>query len=54
MDNRSIEDRLKEKGYIVTDECRPKFRTDKRMITKDGERLGFFTPLESLNKFIYN
>ena len=52
MDSRSIRDRLLEKGYVVTNNSYPKFRTDKRMITKNGEELGFYAPLEALDKFI--
>jgi len=50
-DNRSIKDRLKEVGIIVTDF----FLNNKRnrlLIDEKGNELGYFTPLKALKKYL--
>ena len=48
-DPRSVEERLKEVGVIVTDKWLSN-RND-RLLTRNGEELGYFSPLKALDEF---
>lgn len=48
-DPRSIEDRLKEVNVIVTDKYGSS--RNSRLLTRNNQELGYFTPLKALDKF---
>jgi len=48
MDNRSIIERLKQKGFIVTDEVNPKSYWVRKIVDINGNNYGFLEPLEAL------
>jgi len=51
--NKSIKEILFENGFIVTDDCFGGWDKKTRMIKNlKGEKIGFFTPLEALNKLV--
>lgn len=50
-DNRSIKERLLERGYIVTSKKFGGWNNGKRLIIdKKGKKIGYLRPLEALNK----
>lgn len=51
MDNRPIKERLKEKGYIVTNKA-GKSLGIRMIIDNDGNEIGFLTPLECVEKLL--
>ena len=50
-DKRSVKERLKIKGVIVTDTKHRKDRSKRLLIDEFGIELGYFKPLESIKYF---
>lgn len=53
MNNKSVKERLKEKGYKVTD-IKGKSLGLKMIKDKDGNNVGFLSPLQCIERLIKN